>query len=417
MVFNRLKKAKLWIKQRKCKFFQTKVNYLGHEIENGSIRPGKEKVEALFQYKRPATLKQLLGFLGLANYFRKFIKNYSHIASPLLNLTKKVSAPLWTNECQDSFDKIRTILSSEDGVLRLPDLDKVFIIECDASDLGVGGVLLQDQPDGSRLPITYFSKSLSSAQKNYSVSERELLAIVLTIEHNKHYFFAKEFLILSDHQPIKWLMSCKNPASRLARWIIRLEEYSFKIEYKTGKSNGAADGLSRMVDKNNTINSEYEDIIINVIIVSFVRLSDRMIKWYPEPIVSIQNSIISKMNTSAINRELDNTFSNQLINNITISINKSQFTKQSNENEFIFNLICIDQIKVQQQDLKFVKTFKHKSKIIVNAIMFRQVDSPIEQLSDNNIEWIYKYLLNKQKPPLNEATNNERRAFQINSNH
>ena len=127
----------------------------------------------------------------------------------------------------------------------MPCFDKEFILETDACDYGIGAVLSQEQ-DGQARPIEYFSKHLNKAQRNYSASEKELYAIFAAIEHFKQYLFGREFTVVSDNQPLKWLLTAAQPASRLARWLIHLQNYLFKIVYREGHKNGNADGLSRL---------------------------------------------------------------------------------------------------------------------------------------------------------------------------
>ena len=150
--------------------------------------PNPAKVEALYRYNKPKTVQQIQSFLGLVSYYRKFIEGCSSIASPLIKCTKKDTGYVWTEECQAAFDLLRSHLTTTNKVLSLPDYDKPFRIECDASKYGVGGVLSQ-QCGKQWKPIAYFSKHLSQVEKNYSTSERELLAIVLCVEYFKQYIY------------------------------------------------------------------------------------------------------------------------------------------------------------------------------------------------------------------------------------
>ncbi len=223
------------------------------------------KIEAVSKAKRPKNVKQIQSFLGLVSYYRKFIKNCSTIASPLIELTKKGEPFIWTDECESAFQTLKSYLISHDHVLALPNFDKEFVIECDASKYGLGGVLSQ-KTGRHYQPIAYFSKHLSKTEQNYSTSERELLAIVLSVEHFKQYVYGREFKILTDHEPLKFLSTADAPAPRLARLQKRLNIYNQKIEYRAGKLNGNADALSRMVDGENEdekSNENDETVVIN----------------------------------------------------------------------------------------------------------------------------------------------------------
>ena len=221
---------------------------LGHVISSGSIKPDKSKCEALFQSKRPKTLTQLQSFLGLAQYYRKFIENFAKIAAPLYNLTTKEETSNknelnWNDECETAYNTLRNYLT-RDKILMLPDLKKKFVLETEACNTGVGAVLSQEL-NGTFRPIAYFSKPLNKAQRNYSTTEKELLAIVLAVEHFHQYLYGQEFDVVTDHQPLSWLLSCKTPNSRLARWLIRINNYTFRIVYRSGKIHSNADALSR----------------------------------------------------------------------------------------------------------------------------------------------------------------------------
>ena len=241
-------------------------------------------VKAVSEAKRPKTVKQVQAFLGLASYYRKFIKNFSTIASPLINLTKKDVEFIWTDECEKSFETLRTYLISYDNVLILPKYELPFRLECDASAYGLSGILTQKH-ERHWQPIAYFSKHLSKTERAYSASERELLAITLSVEHFKQYLYGRHFTIVTDHEPLKFLSTADVPAPRLARLQKRLNIYDYKIEYRAGALNGHADGLSRMMDESEII----DDIEQNNIKIFVMKYSERK-----EEIVFVLN-IINKM--------------------------------------------------------------------------------------------------------------------------
>ena len=281
-----LREHNLKVKLSKCRFAQDHVEYLSHIIGNGTIKPNPAKIEAVANFKRPTNVKTTQGFLGLVSYYRKFIKNCAKICSPLINLTKKGVIFEWTDECQDAFEFLRDSLTQEDNILILPDYDAPFRIETDASKYGVGGVLSQIR-DNKWHPVSYFSKHLSKTESNYSASEREMLAIVLSIERFKQYVYGRQVVILSDHQPLKYLLTADVPEPRLARLLNRLRVFEYKIDYRAGKEHGNADALSRMVDESHygEVNfDEDSNVVLNAIhlksdFMNKQQLTDPNIKW------------------------------------------------------------------------------------------------------------------------------------------
>ena len=261
-VVDQLIQNNLKIKLSKCKIAQTKIVYLSHTISNATIRPSIEKVKDIFKYIAPLTIKRIHSFIGLGSYYRKFIPRYADIAEPLIRAANS-KIITWTNAFQQAFEAIQRALSSE-PVLQLPDFNKSFTIETDASDFGIEAVISQEY-EGDLKPIAYFSKTLSKTERNYSASERELFAIVVSVEHFKQFLYGKRFKILTDHKPLKFIFSTKDPAPRLARWIIRMSNFDFEIDYKPGKENQNADALSRLSanDSDNEGKETNEDIMIN----------------------------------------------------------------------------------------------------------------------------------------------------------
>ncbi|CAF1143378.1 unnamed protein product, partial [Brachionus calyciflorus] len=208
---------------------------------------------------------------------------FRKIATPIYKAAVYTNKSLlWTEECARAFKILKERLCGE-NVLALPNFEKPFIVETDACDLGIGGVLSQECEKITR-PVAFYSKTLSPAEQKYSTSEKELLAIVKTVENFKYFLFGRTFKIVTDHQPLKWLSSVKEPAARLARWLIRLECYYFKIIYRKGSVNQNADGLSRLPIKavgaeNNEENCEF--------MVSFVELRAQTsdLKWISDLIL------------------------------------------------------------------------------------------------------------------------------------
>jgi hypothetical protein len=188
-------------------------------------------------FPRPENEKQLKSFLGMIGYYR-FIPQFSRVATPLHRLFKKDIQFEWTAYQENAFHNLKAKLVSK-PILQYPDSSKEFILTTDASNQGLGAVLSQGEI-GKDLPIAYASRNLNNAEKNYSTSEKELLAIVWAIKHFRPYLYGRKFKIASNHKPLTWIMNVKDPGTRLLRWRIQLEEYEYKIVYKKGAFNTKA---------------------------------------------------------------------------------------------------------------------------------------------------------------------------------
>jgi hypothetical protein len=195
------------------------------------------------QFPAPNTPTEVKSFLGLTGYYRRFIPNFSSIAKPLTELLKKDMVFRWTDRQQEAFEALKFHLVNP-PVLQYPDFTRPFVFTTDSSRNAIGCVLSQGLV-GQDLPIAYASRTLNSAEKNYSVCENELLAIVWGCKHFRPYLLGRRFTIVTDHKPLTWIFSVKDPSSRLLRWRLLLEEYQYDIQYKAGKRNTNADALSR----------------------------------------------------------------------------------------------------------------------------------------------------------------------------
>lgn len=240
-----LKEAGLSINVEKSKFCMKEIRYLGYIVGNGVLKTDPDKVQAINDFPPPATLKQVRRFLGMTGWYRRFIPSYAPLATPLTDLLGKVGKFSWNIEAQEAFEKLKQCLVTS-PVLSHPDFKKPFIIQCDASATGVGSVLYQVSDDGQEHPIAYMSKKLNSAQRNYSVTELECLAAVLSLKKFRQYVEGMPFKVVTDHASLKWLMSQKDLAGRLARWSLKLQAFDFSIEHRKGTANVVPDALSRM---------------------------------------------------------------------------------------------------------------------------------------------------------------------------
>jgi len=243
----RLREAKLTVNLVKTEFCHARVEFLGHVVGHGSISPVAAKVEAIATFPVPTDQRQLIRFLGMAGYYRKFCHNFSTIAEPLTALLKKGKSFHWSPECNSAFEKIRLILLSS-PVLRAPDFQKPFKLFVDASDVGVGAVLLQEDPSGVDHPVCYYSKKLDCHQRNYSTSEKETLALLLSLQHFEVYVGSTTtpVKVFTDHNPLVFINKMKNRNQRLIRWSLALQEYNLDINHIKGRDNIMADALSRV---------------------------------------------------------------------------------------------------------------------------------------------------------------------------
>lgn len=246
-VLDKLGKANLTINLEKCEFFRCKLKYLGYVIDSNGLRTDPDKVEAILNYATPTNRKELKRFLGTATWYRRFVPNFSSIAGPLNKLTsnkKNCASFQWTEEADAAFKKLKECLVSA-PVLSCPNYDLPFEVHTDASNYGVGAMLTQSV-EGKEHPIAYMSRSLTAAEKNYSITERETLAVLVALEHWRCYVEnGKTFTVYTDHSALKWFISLNNPSGRLARWGLRLSSFDFQIKHRRGVDNIIPDALSR----------------------------------------------------------------------------------------------------------------------------------------------------------------------------
>lgn len=258
-VFSLLRQHQLYGKLSKCDFGKDICDFLGHVITSSGIKPDPKKVQAVQDWPVPRDVTELRSFLGLAGYYRRFIKDFSKIALPLTDLlsTKlQWTSTTWTSAQDQAFETLKTSLTTA-PVVSAPDFSLPFLLKTDASDYAIGAVLVQ----GSSV-IAYDSRKLNSAERNYPVHERELLAIVSALNTWRHYLLGRRFTIETDNHPTSHILTQPRLSPRQARWLDRLAEFDCEIRYKSGKINTVADALSRRPDHLN--NLTIADISINV---------------------------------------------------------------------------------------------------------------------------------------------------------
>jgi transposase InsO family protein len=242
-IFTRLNEYNLRLNPEKCEFATEEIAYLGHVVSSNGIKPDPDKTLAVEEFPRPKRLKQVRGFLGLTSYYRKFVKDYSKIAKPLTSLLKKNKPFEWDESCEKTFQELKRILINPPILAHFkPGLP--IILYTDASKYAVGAILCQIQ-DGKERVISYNSKSLDETQINYTVSEKECLAIIYAFQKLRQYLHGAKFVVKTDNCALCFLMKIKDPNGRLVRWALKLQAFDFTIEFRTGLSQKHVDCLSR----------------------------------------------------------------------------------------------------------------------------------------------------------------------------
>ena len=245
-LFLKLREAQLTVNLAKTELGCAYVTYLGHQVGQGQVKPLDAKVEAIVNFPTPKNRRELMRFLGMAGYYRKFCKNFSLVAEPLTRLLCKDQRFTWNMNCVGAFTKIKGLLMSA-PVLVTPQFDKPFILMVDASDIGVGAVLLQEDHRSLEHPIAYFSQKFNKSQRNYCTSEKEALALIMALHHFDFYLSAAQYPIrvYTDHNPLTFLNRLRDKNQRLMRWSIIFQGYDLNIQHIAGKDNVLADALSR----------------------------------------------------------------------------------------------------------------------------------------------------------------------------
>ena len=235
--------AGLKLKPKKCNFFQREVKFLGHVVNGNGVVPNPDNVRKLLEWPTPTCVTDVQVILGMGNYYRRFVKDYSKRVYPLTQLTKKDVPFEWTTVCQQAFDDIKTALTSA-PIMAHPIPGGEFILDTDASQTTLGAVLSQVQ-NGVEKVIAYGSRTMNKPERNYCVTDQELLAVRHFVEYYKCYLLGQKFRVRTDHQALRWLFSLREPKNRIARWIEVLSAYDFVVEYRPGTKHGNADAMSR----------------------------------------------------------------------------------------------------------------------------------------------------------------------------
>ena len=243
--FVRVREANLTLRPTKCSIGYSCVKFLGFDISPQGLSPTPNNVNKALNACRPQTKTQLRSFLGMIGHYRRFIPNFAAVAVPLTDLTRKGSSNKleWSEQHERAFVALKRAITNP-PILRLPNVNETFVLQTDASNEGLGAVLLQEE-EGFKYPIAYASRKLLQREKNYSTIERECLAIVFGIQKFHNFLYGQEFILETDHQPLKYLNQTEFQNGRVMRWSLALQPYRFTVRYIRGSQNVGADFLSR----------------------------------------------------------------------------------------------------------------------------------------------------------------------------
>ena len=304
-VFNRLREHNLKLKPKKCEFFKTEVTYLGHKVSSRGISTDPRKIEAIKNWERPKTVSQLRSFIGLAQYYRRFVKDFSLIASPLHDQVKKDRTTIsWGPEQEDAFLEIKKRLSST-PIIKHPDFQKPFIVDTDASLVGIGCVLSQ-VIDGREHVIAYNSRKFSKQERKWSATDREFFSLYIACRLFRSYLYGRSFTLRTDHQALLGLLrKAKDLCGKQSRWWAYLSNFDYKLVYRQGSSHGNADGLSRqtqfLVDDDNEVTP-----ILNSLSASPAEPIDIKMVQQGDPMISLIKGLVSGEVKHIPSNEMDN---------------------------------------------------------------------------------------------------------------
>ena len=261
-VLQRLKEHDLYAKPEKCTFEAESIEFLGLIISHNEIRMDPVKVDGVANWPLPRNVKDVQSFLGFGNFYRRFIEGFSRVARPLFDLTKKEEPWIWTPDCQEAFQALKDAFTSS-PVLIMPNPDKPYRVEVDASDYATGGILSQTGDDNQWHPVAYISKSLSEPQRNYDIHDKELLAIIRALEAWRQYLegSAHPVDVLTDHKNLEYFTNSQKLSRRQARWALFLTRFDFTLTHKPGTQNHS-DPLSRRADHKEGVEDDNTDRVL-----------------------------------------------------------------------------------------------------------------------------------------------------------
>lgn len=265
-IYECLKKAGFRVNLDKCEFCCSSLSFLGFIVDQHGLRTDPAKVEAIQRFRTPKTTTEVKRLIGLVSYYRIFLPNLATISAPITALikNKKKGQPInWTSEAEVAFEKIKQLISNA-PVLISPNFDEPFFIQTDASAVALGAVLFQER-NGREHPVAYASRALTTAEQKYSATERELLGIIFGIEKFRGYIEGTQFTVITDCAALTWLHKLNQPTGRLARWALRLSQFTFEVKHRPGKLNIVPDFLSRNVAAINIPNLTPDQWYLNMV--------------------------------------------------------------------------------------------------------------------------------------------------------
>ena len=413
-VFSMCRKHNLKLHPDKCSFFMHEVTFLGHKCTDRGILPDDSKFQAILNYPKPTNANEAKRFVAFCNYYRKFIKNFAEHSRHITRLSKKKVPFVWSNECEKAFQYLKHALISPQ-ILQYPDFAKPFCVTTDASKHACGAMLSQEH-NGMQMPVAYASKAFTKGESNKSTIEQELTAIHWAIMHFRPYLYGTHFLVKTDHRPLTYLFSMKNPSSKLTRIRLDLEEFDFVVEYLRGKENFVADALSRItIEDLKNLNKENVKIF-PVTTRSKSKLTDENKKSFKIPTKAEEPKVFDILNASEVKKCVKLKLSlgkcafkhgkkvlkqfqfDDLITNEKIDYGKffSRLEKEASNyninlfqmspNESIFQSLCIEKFKdLGNKHLKHlkvallpkVKIIKNGNKDEIKNILKQYHDDPI----------------------------------------
>lgn len=243
-VLERLRAAAMTLNPRKCSFGYGEVKVLGHQVNEHGVSPDPSKIRDVQNFRTPRRVRDVRSFIGLCNYYRKFIQDFSKLAHPLTKLTRKDTKFEWGPSQEEAFQTLKDKLTSS-PVLKHFDPTLPVEVHTDASDIGVGAVLVQLRGEEGPHPVAYASRKLSDAETRYTTTEKECIGAVWAVQHFRNFLWGRHFTIVVDHHALCWLHKNKESSGRLARWALKLMEYDYTIRHKQGRLHVVPDCLSR----------------------------------------------------------------------------------------------------------------------------------------------------------------------------
>ncbi|RYX87722.1 hypothetical protein EON73_00740, partial [bacterium] len=305
MIATKLNEAGLQIGLKKSKFCMKRLKFLGHMIDERGVSIDESRVQAIKDYKRPTTVREIQSFLGLTGWHRKFVEGFSDLAAPLVNLTKKDKKFEWKSEHENAFNRIKTAMSSA-PVLANPNYSKPFQIQAKSSEIGVSAILIQIY-ENKKHTIAYMSAKFSDIQCSYHPVEKECLAVILALEKFRHYVEGNKITVITDHNSLVWLKNCQDPTGRIARWSLRLQAYDFEIQHRKFSQNEPVCVLSREIDLDKAPIVNIEMCSFDLLSHSEAMLDDEWSKFYLSESIEAIVNFPFEINTVEVNDSLEST--------------------------------------------------------------------------------------------------------------